>query len=90
MVNRLSLNIVLLRPEMHTYTGGRPSYDLIKKTLGWEPKVGIEEGMRRTYNHYIRHSMEQVADSKCDKGLVSAEQFKRWKRHVVAVNIAKL
>ncbi len=28
------------------------SYDKIKATLGWEPKVGLEEGLRRTVEFY--------------------------------------
>mmetsp|Transcript_11 Transcript_11/g.19 ORF Transcript_11/g.19 Transcript_11/m.19 type:complete len:366 (-) Transcript_11:228-1325(-) len=62
-------------PPGDAHTVGHPSYDLIKKTLGWEPKVGVEEGMRRTYNHYIQRSMEQNADSTCEKGLDSMQMF---------------
>ena len=39
------------------HTVGHPSYDLIKETLGWVPKVDVEEGMRLlTYNHYMQQN----------------------------------
>jgi len=31
-------------PPGDAHTVGHPCYDLIKDTLGWEPKVGVEEG----------------------------------------------
>lgn len=43
-------------PPGDAHTVGHSKYDLIKNTLGWEPKVGIEEGIRRTCNHYIQQN----------------------------------
>eukprot|EP00984_Skeletonema_dohrnii_P010096 scaffold3928_cov99-Skeletonema_dohrnii-CCMP3373.AAC.1 len=55
-------------PPGDAHTVGHPCYDLIKDTLGWEPKVGVEEGMRRTYDHYIQHgdsvNIKEKSDSK--------------------------
>lgn len=28
--------------------------DFVKEKLGWEPKISIEEGMRRVYNHHLK------------------------------------
>ena len=30
----------------------RPNIDLAKRVLSWEPKVTLEEGLRRTINHF--------------------------------------
>ena len=27
--------------------------DLIKKKLGWEPKISFKEGLNRTYNYFM-------------------------------------
>ena len=40
-------------PPGDAHTVGHPSYELIQKTLGWTPKVNVEEGMRLTYLDYV-------------------------------------
>mmetsp|Transcript_2593 Transcript_2593/g.3982 ORF Transcript_2593/g.3982 Transcript_2593/m.3982 type:complete len:354 (+) Transcript_2593:44-1105(+) len=40
-------------PPGDAHCVGQPSFDLIKKTLGWSPKVNVEEGMRLTYLDYL-------------------------------------
>jgi UDP-glucuronate decarboxylase len=30
----------------------RPDISLAKATLGWEPKVGLEEGLRKTIEYF--------------------------------------
>ena len=30
----------------------RPDISLAKKLLGWEPRVGLEEGLRRTLEYF--------------------------------------
>jgi nucleoside-diphosphate-sugar epimerase len=37
----------------------RFSIDKARKELGWEPRVGVEEGMRRTLEWYSGHTAEQ-------------------------------
>jgi nucleoside-diphosphate-sugar epimerase len=37
------------------------SYELIRDTLGWTPKVDIEEGMRLTYLDYLRRRKEKTS-----------------------------
>lgn len=41
-------------PPGDAHTVGHPSYELIQKTLGWSPKVNVEEGMRLTYLDFMR------------------------------------
>ena len=33
----------------------KPDIDLAKKTLGWEPKVTLEEGLKQTVDYFKRH-----------------------------------
>jgi UDP-glucuronate 4-epimerase len=40
-------------PPGDAYTVGHPSCELIQKSLGWNPIVGIEDGLRHLYLHYI-------------------------------------
>jgi len=40
-------------PPGDAHTVGHPSYDLIEKTLGWTPKVDVEEGMHLIYQDYM-------------------------------------
>lgn len=46
-------------PPGDAHCVGHPSYDLIQKTLGWRPKVNVEEGMRLTYLDYLRQLKEK-------------------------------
>ncbi len=40
-------------PPGDAHTVGVPSYGLIEEKLGWKPEIGLEEGMRLTYLHYL-------------------------------------
>lgn len=31
-------------------------FSLIKRELGWEPKVGLREGLRKTIEYYLVHA----------------------------------
>mmetsp|Transcript_23615 Transcript_23615/g.49459 ORF Transcript_23615/g.49459 Transcript_23615/m.49459 type:complete len:488 (+) Transcript_23615:77-1540(+) len=48
-------------PPGDAHTVGHPSYELIQQTLGWTPKVTVEEGMRLTYLDYFRRKKERAA-----------------------------
>lgn len=48
-------------PPGDAHTVGHPNCDLIKKTLGWVPKIGVEEGMRLTYLDYMRQRKRNAA-----------------------------
>jgi len=39
-------------PPGDAHTVGHPSYDKIKKDLGWKPLVGVEHGMRLVFEDY--------------------------------------
>jgi len=41
-------------PPGDAHTVGHPSYDRIEKILGWAPKVNVKEGMRLTYEDYMK------------------------------------
>ena len=41
-------------PPGDAHTVGHPSYDHIKHVLGWEPKITVKEGMRLTYEDYMK------------------------------------
>ena len=43
-------------PPGDAHTVGHPSYERIKKVLGWTPKIGVKEGMRLTFEDYIKHN----------------------------------
>lgn len=47
-------------PPGDAHTVGHPCYKLIEETLGWTPKVGVEEGMKLTYLDYMRQVSEGV------------------------------
>jgi len=47
-------------PPGDAHTVGHPSYELIQKTLGWTPKVNVEEGMRLTYLDYVLKTEEKA------------------------------
>ncbi|GFH58067.1 NAD-dependent epimerase/dehydratase family protein [Chaetoceros tenuissimus] len=49
-------------PPGDAHTVGHPSYDLIQSTLGWSPKVSVEEGMRLTHLDYMEKK-RKVADT---------------------------
>ena len=44
-------------PPGDAHTVGHPSYERIKKVLGWVPKVNVEEGMRLTYEDYMKNNL---------------------------------
>merc|ERR1740117_2465879 len=46
-------------PPGDAHTVGHPSYQKIKRSLGWVPKVDVEEGMHLTYLDYMRQQSEQ-------------------------------
>mmetsp|Transcript_50577 Transcript_50577/g.152418 ORF Transcript_50577/g.152418 Transcript_50577/m.152418 type:complete len:292 (-) Transcript_50577:188-1063(-) len=50
-------------PPGDAHTVGHPSYGLIKETLGWTPKIDVEEGMRLTYIDYM-HQKKRSKTSK--------------------------
>jgi len=41
-------------PQGDAHTVGHPSYENIKKVLGWVPQVDVKEGMRLTFEDYMR------------------------------------
>mmetsp|Transcript_10641 Transcript_10641/g.18703 ORF Transcript_10641/g.18703 Transcript_10641/m.18703 type:complete len:403 (-) Transcript_10641:192-1400(-) len=41
-------------PKGDAHNVGRPCFDHLKETLGWTPKVDVEEGLRLTYLDYMR------------------------------------
>ena len=41
-------------PPGDAHTVGHPSYGRIEEVLGWVPKVDVKEGMRLTYEDYMR------------------------------------
>ena len=41
-------------PKGDAHNVGHPDYGHIRETLGWEPKVDVEEGLRLTYLDYMR------------------------------------
>lgn len=41
-------------PPGDAHTVGHPCYNHIEKALGWMPKVGVKEGMRHTYEDYMK------------------------------------
>jgi len=41
-------------PPGDAHTVGHPSYELIKNTLGWSPKIDLEEGMYLTHLGYLQ------------------------------------
>ena len=41
----------------------QPDISLAKKLLGWEPKVGRAEGMRKTFEYFKSLSKEQLHKS---------------------------
>ncbi len=43
-------------PPGDAHTVGHPSYERIKEVLGWEPKVGVKEGMRLTLKDYLKQT----------------------------------
>ena len=43
-------------PPGDAHTVGHPSYELIKEVLGWEPLVGVKEGMRLTLKDYMKQN----------------------------------
>jgi len=42
-------------PPGDAHTVGHPSYEHIEKVLGWVPKVNVKEGMRLTYEDYMKN-----------------------------------
>jgi UDP-glucuronate 4-epimerase len=46
-------------PPGDAHTVGHPSYDRIKEVLGWEPLVGVKEGMRLTFEDYMEKNTLQ-------------------------------
>mmetsp|Transcript_3780 Transcript_3780/g.5773 ORF Transcript_3780/g.5773 Transcript_3780/m.5773 type:complete len:393 (-) Transcript_3780:119-1297(-) len=56
---------------------GKPSYDLIKKELGWEPKVSLEEGMKRVWDDYVaRQDDSKLRDLVSTKDLSDGPSLK--------------
>jgi UDP-glucuronate 4-epimerase len=48
-----------LVPLGDAHAVGIPSYQHIKKVLGWVPKVDVKEGMRLTYEDYMENHMSE-------------------------------
>ena len=40
-------------PPGDAHTVGQPSYDKITRILGWQPKVGVKEGMQKVFDAYL-------------------------------------
>ncbi|NQY68669.1 MAG: GDP-mannose 4,6-dehydratase, partial [Flavobacteriales bacterium] len=38
----------------------KPDIELAKEILGWEPKVGREQGLKKTYEYFISLSKEEL------------------------------
>jgi nucleoside-diphosphate-sugar epimerase len=49
--------LVELPPERRAIDPGKVylGYEKIRRELGWEPKVGLREGLRRTIEYYRQH-----------------------------------
>lgn len=54
-------------PPGDAYMVGHPNCNLIKETLGLVPSIGVEEGMRLTYEDYIKNK-EKYDKGKSDLG----------------------
>ena len=54
-------------PPGDAHIVGHPSYELIQATLGWSPKVSLEEGMRLTYLDYMEKKKKDECWEKVDE-----------------------
>mmetsp|Transcript_3781 Transcript_3781/g.5775 ORF Transcript_3781/g.5775 Transcript_3781/m.5775 type:complete len:391 (-) Transcript_3781:131-1303(-) len=78
-------------PPGDAHTVGHPCYDLIKKELGWTPKVSVMEGMKLIWDDYaarqdtlkIRHliTTKNTSDSALEKAL-PVNPTEQWTRLV--------
>jgi dTDP-D-glucose 4,6-dehydratase len=49
------------------------NYEKLTKTVGWKPKIGIEEGLKKTLEYYEKNKNEFESIIKLLQGLINEQ-----------------